>query len=74
MNENYKNMNKFNLFKSYNNNIPEVDITSIIKIYDKKYVTSINNLSSLISNFINNTKAFIKALSEVCSTMKFAIM
>ena len=74
MNENYKNMNKFNLFKSYNNNIPEGDITSIIKIYDKKYVTSINNLSSLISNFINNTKAFIKALSEVCSTMKNQIL
>ena len=74
MNENYKNMNKFNLFKSYNNNLSEGDITSIIKVYDKKYVTSINNLSSLITNFVSNTKAFIKALGEVCSTMKNQIL
>ena len=74
MNENYKNMNKFNLFKSYNNNLSEGDITSIIKVYDKKYVTSINNLSSLITNFVSNTKAFIKALGEVCLTMKNQIL
>ena len=74
MNENLKKMNKLDLFKSYNNNISDGDITSIIKVYDKKYVTLINNLSSLISNFVSNTKAFIKALSEVCSTMKNQIL
>ena len=73
MNEDFENKDKFDLFKSYNLSL-EGNITALIKEYDKKYVSAINSLSSLISNFITNTKAYMIALSNVCSTLKNQIL
>ena len=73
MKEEFENNNKFDLFKSYNHSL-EDNITSIIKEYDKKYVSAINGLSSLISNFINNTKSYLIALCKVSSTLKNQIL
>ena len=69
MNENYEKVNKIELFKSYNN-FSEENISSIIKEYDEKYVKSLNSLSTLISNFISNTKSYLIAISKVCLTLK----
>ena len=73
MNENFSSMNKLDMFKCYNNTLEE-DITSITKEYDKKYVLAINNLSSLVSNFISKIKAYIISLSEAGSALKNQIL
>ena len=73
MNKDFENKTKFDLFKSYNLSL-EDNITALIKEYDKKYVSAINSLSSLISNFITNTKGYMIALSNVCSSLKSQIL
>ena len=69
MNENIENMNKLELFRSYNNQLDE-NLLPITKEFDEKYVKSINSLTTLISNFISNSRSYIIALSKVCSTLK----
>ena len=69
MNDNFENINKKELFKSNNNNI-DANVISVVKQFDKKYVKEINNLSSLISNFISNINSFIIALNKACSALK----
>ena len=69
MNDNFENINKKELFKSNNNNI-DANVISVVKQFDKKYVKEINNLSTLISNFISNINSFILALNKACSALK----
>lgn len=69
MDDNIENMNKLNYFKNCNNTVDE-NIIKIIKEYDSKYVKEINKLSSLIANFISNTKSYIMTLSKACTTLK----
>ena len=69
MNENIENINKLELFRSYNNQLDE-NLLPITKEFDEKYVKSINSLTTLISNFISNSRSYIIALSKVCSTLK----
>ncbi len=69
MNENIENMNKLELFRSYNNSLDD-NLLTITKEFDEKYVKAINGLTTLISNYISNSRSYIIALSKVCSTLK----
>ena len=68
MNENFLVKNEFDSF------FPYYSFNIDFKEFDKKHVISMNNLSSLIKNFISNLKSYIIALSKVCSTLKNQII
>ena len=69
MNENFENMNKLDLFKSYNISSDD-NLMAVTKEFDEKYVKELNSLTALISNFITNIKSYIILLSKVSSTLK----
>ena len=73
MNDNFENINEKDLFKG-KNNTRDANVISVVKQFDKKYVKEINNLSSLISNFISNINSFILALNKACSALKNQIL